>query len=226
MPCGDVPHGEKGLLFMKKTWGSVAVLLCASALSLTACTDDTSGSGAGGTAATGGSGGTGGGGSGGTGGGGSGGTGGGGTGGGDDAGSLDQDAGGSASAVATIAHFGTGTVTGTATFTQDGDDVTVVIVLNNCPDGAHPVHIHEGTSCADATAQGPHWDTTRGEGIPDITCASDTGTVTYTRLGTDAKPWTISAGDAASDIDDHAFVVHDTTAMPNPRVGCGLITAQ
>ena len=126
-------------------------------------------------------------------------------------------------ATATIAGFGTGTVTGTAAFTQNGADVTVVVTLANCPDGAHPVHIHEGTSCMDATVQGAHWDMTRGEGIPDVTCTGNAGTVTYTRLGSDAKPWTVSAGVATTDVNGHAVVVHDMSATPPPRIGCGLV---
>ena len=190
-----------------KTWMGVA--LCVLSLSLVACGDD---DGAAGTSGSGGTGGTGGA---------------GGTGGDNDSGTAgtggDTDSGApGATAEATLAPFGSGTITGTATFTQDGDDVTVTITLNDCADGDHPVHIHEGTSCADATAQGGHWDMARGEGIPVISCANDTGTVTYTRVGTDAKPWTIG-GDATTNVIGHAFVVHDGSAM---RVGCGIIEAQ
>ena len=131
-------------------------------------------------------------------------------------------------ATATIAGFEAGTVTGTAVFTQTGTDVTVVVTLMNCPDGPHGVHIHEGTSCADATMQGAHWGPTRGEGIPSVMCTGMTGTAMLTRAATDPTlAWSVG-GDAATNVVGHAFVVHDpapaTPAMaPAPRIGCGVI---
>lgn len=140
-------------------------------------------------------------------------------------------------AVATIATFGTGvTVTGTATFTQTGSDVTVVVQLNGCVDGKmYPVHIHEGTSCMDATTQGAHWGMAvtpvRGEGIPKVVCTGTSGTVTYTRaIATDPTiAWTVG-GDMTTNVVGHAFVVHDpepvvAPAAP-PRIGCGVIAKQ
>jgi Cu/Zn superoxide dismutase len=129
------------------------------------------------------------------------------------------------SALATIAPFGTGTVTGTASFTQTGSDVSVTVTLNNCPDGPHGVHIHQGTSCADEAMQGAHWDMTRGEMIPDITCTAGTGTVTYVRSAavSPAIAWSIG-GDPVTNMLGHAFVVH-SPGMPAPRIGCGIIGA-
>jgi Cu/Zn superoxide dismutase len=125
-------------------------------------------------------------------------------------------------AVATIAGFMGGTVTGTATFVQNGTSVTVTVSLMNCPDGPHPVHIHQGTSCMDATMQGAHWDTTRGEGIPDVMCTGMTGTSTVTRMATDPMlAWSVG-GAAATNVVGHAFVVHNP-GDPAPRIGCGLI---
>jgi Cu/Zn superoxide dismutase len=129
------------------------------------------------------------------------------------------------SAVATIAPFDTGMVTGTATFMQSGTDVTVVVSLTNCPDGMHGVHIHQGTSCADAMMQGAHWDMTRGEGIPAVTCANGTGTAMLTRGASDPTlAWSVG-GAAATNVIGHAFVVHNP-GDPAPRIGCGLITAK
>ncbi len=141
-----------------------------------------------------------------------------------DAGVVDEDAGSppdltEGQARAMIAPFGAGTVTGTVTFTQVGLMVTVVVELQNCPAGAHPVHIHQGTSCADANAQGMHWDTTRGEGIPDVTCANNTGTVTHTRAGTPGSTaWSVN-GSTTTNVIGHAFVVH----TGQDRIGCGVI---
>lgn len=131
---------------------------------------------------------------------------------------------GAGTAVATIAPFGTGTVTGTATFTQTGTDVTVTVTLNNCPDGPHGVHIHQGTSCADEAAQGAHWDMTRGEMIPDVTCTGGTGSSSHTRAAIDPTlTWSIGA-DPLTTVLGHAFVVH-SPGMPAPRIGCGVIAA-
>jgi Cu/Zn superoxide dismutase len=132
------------------------------------------------------------------------------------------------SAVATLAGFMGGTVTGSATFTKaTGTDVAVTVALANCvPGKMYPVHIHEGTSCADAMAQGDHWGPARGEGIPLVSCgATMTGTSTLTRPAIPANlAWTIG-GDVMTNVVGHAFVVHapDVPMMP-PRIGCGIIT--
>jgi Cu/Zn superoxide dismutase len=129
-------------------------------------------------------------------------------------------------AAATIAPFGMGnTVTGTVSFMQVGSDVKLTVALANCPDGPHGVHIHQGTSCADAMAQGDHWDMTRGEGIPDVMCTGGTGMSTVTRTPVDpTTAWTIG-GAATTNVVGHAFVVHNP-GMPAPRIGCGVIAAK
>jgi Cu/Zn superoxide dismutase len=129
-------------------------------------------------------------------------------------------------AAATIAPFGMGnTVAGTVTFMQVGADVSITVALSNCPDGPHGVHIHQGTSCADAMAQGDHWDMVRGEGIPDVVCTGGMGTSSTTRTPVDpVKAWTVG-GAPATDVIGHAFVVHNP-GMPAPRIGCGVIAAK
>lgn len=138
---------------------------------------------------------------------------------------------GGGSAVATLTGFGSTpeTVKGTATFTKaTGTDVKVTVELSNCTDGkAYPVHIHEGTSCADAMAQGDHWGPARGEGIPSVMCMGTTGKSELTRPATPANlAWTIG-GDAMTNVVGHAFVVHqpDVPMMP-PRIACGVIAAK
>jgi len=131
------------------------------------------------------------------------------------------------SAVATITGFMGGTVTGMATFSKGtGTDVKVDVALASCVAGkSYPVHIHEGTSCASAMAQGDHWGPARGEGIPNVTCSGTTGTSTTTRPATPTNlAWTIG-GDMATNVVGHAFVVHDPdVAMMPPRIACGVIT--
>ena len=131
--------------------------------------------------------------------------------------------GGTPTAVANLTGFMGGTVTGTATFTQAANGVTVVVALQNCPDGAHGVHIHQGTSCESADTQGGHWDMTRGEGIPDVMCTGGMGTSTLTRPATDPTlAWNVG-GDAATNVIGHAFVVHGDMGV---RIGCGIISMQ
>jgi len=126
-------------------------------------------------------------------------------------------------AAAALSGLGTATMTGTATFVQSGTDVTLELTLNGCASGkSYPVHIHQGASCADATAQGGHWDTARGEGIPNIACTAGTGSAEHTRAATPPEiAWSIG-GDAATDVVGHVIVVHDADT-PTTRIACGVI---
>ncbi|KYF72844.1 hypothetical protein BE11_41180 [Sorangium cellulosum] len=204
------------------------VALGASAL-LTACGDDgdspagssttstssASGSGSGGGDASTSASGSGGGGDGGNGGDGGGGDGGGGTGGGGTGG------GASARAEAALEATSSSELEGTATFTQNGDEVTLTITVSGCPEGEHSAHLHENKSCEDnADAAGGHW-IPNGEGLGSFLCdASGEGTHTVTR-GTDI--WTVGDG-ASTDVTQYSIVVH-AAADPSAggRIGCGLI---
>jgi len=131
-------------------------------------------------------------------------------------------------ASSTVTGFMGGTVTGTGTFMQGAadtaaDSVTLTLTLNGCVAGkVYAAHIHTGSACTDATAQGGHWDMTRGEGIPTITCAGTTGTTTINRAATDPLlAWSVG-GDAATDVIGHVIVVHDPD-MPMTRIACGVI---
>lgn len=145
-----------------------------------------------------------------------------------DAGQTDAGAAGSdadtmlpTSAIATLIGQGGQTVHGTAMFTQSGMDVALVVTLADCMNGVYPVHIHEGTSCADATAQGMHWDGMRGEGVPAIVCDGGSGIQTHARMaGTVETTWSIATA-AADDIVGRVVVVHGATAP----VACGVIVA-
>jgi hypothetical protein len=127
----------------------------------------------------------------------------------------------------TVNTFMAGTVTGSGTFEQPTDSTSVMLTLtiNNCVAGkSYNSHIHTGPTCTDTTTQGGHWDMTRGEGIPAITCSGTTGTVTYTRAATDpALAWSVD-GDATTNVIGHLIVVHDPDD-PTMRIACGAIAA-
>lgn len=127
-------------------------------------------------------------------------------------------------AVATIAATGEdgSDIMGTVTFTQRGSEVEVVYAITDCPDGSHTTHIHQGDSCESRGSQGMHWDSARGEGIPNLDCAGGTGTLTYTRDMSDMDlAWTIGAP-AASDLLGHPVIIHGAVDA-GERIGCGVI---
>ena len=117
-------------------------------------------------------------------------------------------------------------ITGSASFVTSGADVVLSLMLRGCRAGrAYPVHIYDGTSCANAITQGGHWDLTRGDGIPNVMCA--TGRQGMLQLVRDSMldisvAWSIGDG-RPSDIVGHTFVVHDGDD-PSLRIACGVIT--
>jgi hypothetical protein len=120
------------------------------------------------------------------------------------------------SAISTIK----GDISGTATFTQSGIDVTVVFDLTGCPDGDHVVRIHDGYACDNESTQGVIWDGARGE-IGTINCSGNAGALTYTRPGSDsATNWTVGDHNLATDLSAYVLV------FTNPgddatRIACG-----
>ena len=140
-----------------------------------------------------------------------------------------DDSSGGGTATSSVTGFMGGTVTGTAMFVTGApdtaaDSVTLTLTLNGCVAGkAYPAHIHVGPACTDTTTQGGHWDMTRGEGIPNITCNGTTGTVVFNRAATDPTlKWTVGDG-SATDVIGHLIVVHDPD-VPMTRIACGTIT--
>ncbi|WP_437647921.1 superoxide dismutase family protein [Sorangium sp. So ce362] len=124
-------------------------------------------------------------------------------------------------AEAEIQGLNSSDLTGTAVFTQTGEEVTLTITLSGCPAGEHSAHIHENKSCgSNGDDAGAHW-VPNGEGLGSFMCdASGQGTQTVKR-GTDL--WTVG-DDADTDVTKYAIVVH---AAADPaaggRIGCGLI---
>ncbi|KYF86914.1 hypothetical protein BE20_27705 [Sorangium cellulosum] len=129
--------------------------------------------------------------------------------------------GGSLQAEAELVELNSSGLSGTATFAQSGEDVTLTITVSGCPAGEHSAHIHENKSCEDnGNAAGAHW-IPNGEGLGSFTC-DDAGQGTHTvKRGTDV--WTVG-GDPATDVTKYSIVVH-AAADPNAggRIGCGLI---
>jgi hypothetical protein len=92
-------------------------------------------------------------------------------------------------------------VTGYAYFAEVPRGTQVDVSLNNCAVGeSYPVYILDGAPCI-----GSHWDTARGEGIPDVVC-NDLGLhSSYVRAPNDASTrWTIG-DDSATDVKVHAL---------------------
>lgn len=143
-------------------------------------------------------------------------------------------------AIATIGPVGENSATGMAVFTQDGDQITLTIEVQNVSPGIHGVHIHEYGDCSspDGKSAGGHWNPTDvehgkwGEGefhlgdIGNITVGEDgTGSI---ELTTDL--WEIDTG---SDIDvvGKSIILHadadDFVSQPSgnagARIGCGVI---
>ena len=131
-------------------------------------------------------------------------------------------------------------ITGEAVFTQNGDQITLMIEIQGATPGLHGVHIHEHGDCSapDGTSAGGHWNPTGvdhgkwGEGefhlvdIGNIDVLEDgTGSISLT---TDL--WEIGTG---SDVDvvGKSIIVHadadDFISQPSgaagARIGCGVI---
>jgi hypothetical protein len=118
-------------------------------------------------------------------------------------------------------------IVGTATFAAVTSGVDLTISITGCawsgPFGTgYPVRIHEGMDCSVAGVSSADWDTTRGEGISNLSCTgtSGVGLDHYSRSNGDAKPWSVG-GAAASNIVGHVLVVHDPNTMQ--PLACGAI---
>ncbi|WP_437590236.1 superoxide dismutase family protein [Sorangium sp. So ce1000] len=155
--------------------------------------------------------------------GGSGGSGGGGSGGSGGSGGGDGGSGGGESlrAEAELQALNSSGLTGTATFTQAGEEVTLTITVSGCPAGEHSAHIHQNKSCENnGDAAGAHW-IPNGEGLGSFKC-DEAGQGTH-RVKRGTELWTVG-GDEATDVTKYAIVVH-AAADPQAggRIACGLI---
>jgi len=130
--------------------------------------------------------------------------------------------------------------TGTANFQEDGDPVTLTLVVSGATPGKHGAHIHETGDCgaADASSAGAHWNpTSKSHGLPDADHhLGDLGNI---EIGQDGKgtltlsktAWKIGDG-SANDVVGKAVVIHaaaddlvtDPAGNSGSRVACGVIT--
>lgn len=132
-------------------------------------------------------------------------------------------------------------VTGSATFTEVGDNaVEINLSISNAKPGSHAVHLHEKGDCSavDATSAGGHWNPTNtkhGKRGSDEFHKGDIANMTVDEAGNGSlemtvEGWTIG-GAAESDILKKAVIIHDGaddfTSQPSgaagSRVACGVI---
>jgi Cu-Zn family superoxide dismutase len=129
-------------------------------------------------------------------------------------------------------------VTGTATFIQKNNEVTLVAKLAGLKPGEHAIHIHEKADCsaADAASAGGHWnptfkkhgrwgDTECHKGDIGNFLADEKGNATIT-FKTDQ--WCINCEDETKDIINKGLIVHEKpddyvtqpTGAAGARVAC------
>ena len=135
-------------------------------------------------------------------------------------------------AVATISEIDGSGITGTTTFTEVDGGVHVVIEVQNTTPGLHAMHLHIGSSCADA---GPHWHpmgTPAGTpGIPVVQAALNTPPIGIGEVGNISvdedgagtieftTPFWSLGGDPNTDILGKLIMIHETgdTFLTNPH---------
>ncbi|MFD0975187.1 superoxide dismutase family protein [Salinimicrobium gaetbulicola] len=133
-------------------------------------------------------------------------------------------------------------LTGTVTFTQENEEVTMTAEFTGLKEGMHAIHLHEKADCSaeDGTSAGGHWNPTfedhgewgsqkgyhRGDiGNFDVN-AEGKGSITFT-----TDQWCIGCDDDKKNIIGKAVIVHDGvddfTSQPSgaagTRIGCGVI---
>ncbi|HET9793989.1 MAG TPA: superoxide dismutase family protein [Thermoanaerobaculia bacterium] len=142
-------------------------------------------------------------------------------------------------AVATIEGRSGSSLTGTATFVQNGDAVHVSVDVSKAPQGVHAVHLHEKGDCSapDATSAGGHFNPMHMEhGSPDapVHHAGDFGNILvgedgHGHLELDTAMLTVLPGDRS--VAGRAVVVHakeddmhtQPTGNAGGRIGCGVV---
>lgn len=139
---------------------------------------------------------------------------------------------------------GDGAARGTATVTQAGDGLHVVVKAQGLTPGIHAVHVHTTGQCTapDFASAGGHWNPTarkHGKDNPAGMHMGDMPNMTVGPDGTGAIEYHIPAGTISEgatpllDSDGAAIVVHaqaddnvsDPAGNAGGRVACGVLTA-
>ena len=143
-------------------------------------------------------------------------------------------------AVATLGPKSGTQVTGTATFTQQGDKVQVVVNAKSLSPGKHGIHVHEKGDCSasDASSAGPHFAPVSGEQHAGPTDANhhagDLGNIEADADGNGTLTITtdsLSVGKGVTDVIGKALIIHgdpdDLKTQPSGnsggRIACGVI---
>src|SRR2546423_7727690 len=130
-------------------------------------------------------------------------------------------------------------VTGTVTFTKNGDDVQVVADIQNLKPGKHGFHVHEKGDCSapDASSAGPHFNPTHQHHGGPATAerhVGDFGNIDADASGKAHLDWKGKLKLSGEDsIVGESVVVHekeddlktDPSGNSGGRIGCGVIEA-
>lgn len=131
-------------------------------------------------------------------------------------------------------------VSGTVTFTQKGNIVTMELDAKGLTPGEHAIHIHEKADCSspDGSSAGGHWNPTHQPhgkwGDPNGYHKGDIGNITADANG-NAKmtfktdQWCLGCDDITSNLVGHSVIIHtgadDFTTQPTGnaggRISCG-----
>ena len=130
-------------------------------------------------------------------------------------------------------------VSGTVTFTQEGDKTTVAVDLKGLKPGEHGFHIHETGDCSapDAKSAGEHFNPEKKQhGAPTAAehHAGDLGNITADKKGdvkTSITTTDLTVAEGPHSVVGKAVIVHgkadDLKSQPagnaGPRIGCGVV---
>ncbi|MXV37903.1 superoxide dismutase family protein [Flavobacteriaceae bacterium Ap0902] len=132
-------------------------------------------------------------------------------------------------------------LSGTATLTQNGEEVTLDVNLSGLTPGPHAIHIHEKGDCSapDASSAGGHWNPTGEEhgkfnvegfhmgDIGNLEADEDgNATLTFT-----TDKWCLDCDDESENLVGRSIIIHegedDFTTQPTGnaggRIGCVVI---
>lgn len=132
-------------------------------------------------------------------------------------------------------------LSGTAVFTQNGDEVTLQVDLEGLTPGDHAIHVHEKGDCSapDAKSAGGHWNpagTEHGKFDVEAFHMGDIGNLTANEEGKasltfSTDKWCLDCEDEMQNLMGRALIVHesadDFTSQPTGnaggRIGCLVI---